>query len=88
MKKIYKKPMIIFEDFSLSANIADCVGTSLHALTVCDQTATFSNYNSCKFYELGGNVELFLTTNSCGTSAQEGGICYDIPNDTLRVFGS
>lgn len=76
MKKAYSKPEIVFENFSLSTNIAgDCeVKTWLPSNNTCGM----------EFTGIDGNV--FLTDmNGCAFQVGEGGdgefgnICYHVP---------
>lgn len=80
MKKKYEKPMIWFEDFKMSANIAGNCGRD---------TGTYSDTNSCN-YEFGGKY-LFTGYSGCITKPQDdvdAFICYHNPSDDARLFGS
>ena len=82
MKKIYSKPQILFEDFSLSTSIT--VG--------CDVQNNTPSQDQCGVYFEGvGNV--FITgLNACSDfEADNGefqGLCYHVPIDTSNLFNS
>lgn len=76
MKKVYSKPDILFEDFSLSTNIA----------AGC---AMIAGYEGGKYgVKFGG---LYIFTDKCfdnvGTNEWEG-ICYHVPNEGFNAFSS
>lgn len=81
MKKEYTKPEIMFEDFTLSTNIAgDCGNVvTTHAENVCG-------------IEFGVDF-IFLTgvqgcTKEIETDDHYSGICYHNPTDIGRLFNS
>ena len=75
MKKLYTKPQIVFEDFSLSTNIADC------------SIKVNSSYSTC-VYDDGRTDPVFSeSTAGCVTSGN-GIVCYDNPTESSRVFNS
>lgn len=85
MKKIYEKPAIVFEAFSLSTAIAGSCGVT---------TGEFSN-GTCGM-DLSG-VKVFLSEmNGCsdfsvGNGSGDGefnGICYHVPTDGNNLFNS
>lgn len=76
MKKIYEKPLIMFESFTLSTNIAgDC------------QVKTWTpNSGQCAYTytdEFLGELNLFVSAvDACTTKEDDGeynGVCYDVP---------
>ena len=79
MKKSYVKPQVYFEDFQLSASIAaGCTFKTNHAKNDCA-------------YNVGGKYLFVDSVQSCTTTTQDGtwdSICYDIPNDSTRLFTS
>ncbi len=81
MKRAYKKPEIMFEDFSLSVNIASC-----------DVSTNFAK-NVCK-YEWTPSKGLFLEgMNLCDIKIADGdpaynGICYHQPVADSQLFSS
>ena len=90
MKKNYTKPQIIFENFSMSTNIAgDCEV----------KANTNNNYDSCG--HLYGDVILFGTDlTGCtkygsfgrpiapNTGLTDDGICYHVPSESSNIFNS
>ncbi len=77
MKKTYKKPMIEFDSFGLSQNIAgDCTAISNQAIMMCavDYDGMFTLYaaNNCDITPAPGDIN----------------ICYDVPTLEHRVFQS
>lgn len=79
MKKTYSKPLLYYESFSLSTQLA-----------TCGYTATFE-LNGCPISipELGGET-IFVTTGICDwyTPNPDDMICYHVPTDDMSVFGS
>ncbi len=78
MKKVYSKPEIMFEDFSLSTNIASC-----------DVSTNFAK-NQCGFL-VGGIGNIFVTKDICDVPMTDGawdGICYHVPTDDKELFAS
>jgi hypothetical protein len=80
MKKVYTKPEIMFEDFTLSACIAGCANE-----------AVFDGSN-CKAYQLRSGEVVFMETHTgCITVEADGdynGYCYHVPTVSLNLFGS
>ena len=92
MKK-YTKPMIVFESFTLSTNIAgDCE----------EKIKTFSE-GECAYKVQFGKTEVsFFTSeiNACGTTEvsnntgllfdglQYNGFCYHVPEESYNLFNS
>ena len=80
MKKVYEKPVVIFEDFSLSANVA---GT-------CEVDVELPSQFQCGVEMLPTTNVIFLSDMSiCNTYEEEylGG-CYDVPTDDRNLFNS
>ena len=86
MKKVYAKPEIVFENFSLSTNIA----------TGCNhQTSLQSNTNGCGM-EWGDEIIFLVGITGCmgeGRTAYDmddgsSGICYHNPSETNDLFNS
>ncbi len=78
MKKTYIKPEIVFENFSLSTNIA----------ASCDFKTYTPNSGTCAYTyedEFLGTINLFLSdVNACTTKEADGeynGFCYHTPYD-------
>lgn len=87
MKKPYEKPVILFENFALSTNIA----------AGCELLANFSQ-NSCGYEVRGGRVVFIDATTGCtmgvpfDPSNQDfvynNTICYHVPAETNNLFNS
>ena len=90
MKKPYEKPVIFFENFSLSTNIA----------AGCDYKANLSP-NSCGYEVRGGRVVFINETTGCTLKAPydssfqdyvygsaNNSICYHVPIETNNLFNS
>lgn len=81
MKKTYKKPEIIFEDFSLSTSIA--LG--------CEFGAHHAEY-LCAYEDEYLEAVIFTETiSACTTKMQDGvynGLCYHVPSDQTNIFAS
>lgn len=76
MKKAYTKPAIMFEDFTLSTNIAGD----------CETKTNTPNSGNCAYTvydEFLGKLDVFLSDmNICTTKEADGeynGICYQVP---------
>ncbi len=88
MKRVYNKPEIMFEDFSLSTNIANG----------CEFEASFSKGTcAAKVEEMGLTWNVFFSDIAACTTTAPGkeeddnefnGICYHVPVDTSNVFSS
>ena len=80
MKKTYCEPQIIFEDFELTANIANGCGHSAG-----------HNRNMCG-YNIPGIGKLFVDGNSaCGFKVYTDGtygLCYHVPMESNSVYAS
>ena len=81
MKKVYKKPALVFESFKLSKSIAaGCGYVSHHSMNTCSVKTDYA--------------VVFLTEDVCGKDGGYygpeylDGVCYDVPNDDRRVFSS
>ncbi len=83
MKKVYTKPEIMFEDFSLNNSIT--VG--------CEKTAQQVEYD-CAYTVVtsAGEISVFTTlVGACTSVEQDGGykgICYHVPSTGNNVFTS
>ncbi len=91
MKKNYSKPEILFEDFSVSCNIAaGCEAETNHELYSCGYyvqsmraNVFMSTVGACKYTEVNSTVTIDATGE-----ASFNGICYHVPSDTNNVFTS
>lgn len=81
MKKVYTKPDVVFENFSLSTNITSCEVHANADRGIC----------GCDFIP---GLTLFTNTiMGCDLSTEDGapeydGICYHNPSDFNNVFKS
>lgn len=74
MKKVYSKPMIVFEDFHLSANIATGCGVPTdHAMMDCGKV---------------NGMQLFTAEYKCAFTPDENGLCYQVSVEANRLFTS
>ena len=83
MKKVYAKPQIAFEDFSLNVSIATCE----------DKSYGNAAKDSCGFLVPEWNRVVFIseTTGCNDIQAPDGnynGICYDNPSGLIDLFNS
>ena len=81
MKKAYEKPMIVFENFSLSTNIA--AGCEV-------KPDTQANYDSCGV-DFSGDIVFTVSLSGCkDTKIEDSGeynsICYHVPSDAKNIF--
>lgn len=85
MKKIYVKPEIMFEDFSLS-----------NAITAgCEATTNQPSYNQCGI-DFSGLVVFMQGMTGCtdiqvdnvGGDGEWNGLCYHVPNGGDNLFTS
>ena len=89
MKKAYSKPEIVFENFSLSTNIAgDCeTKTNLLSNNVCG--IEFTGLGTVFLDTMGGcNGENGYPIDSVGGDGEFNGICYHVPADINNLFNS
>lgn len=88
MKREYRKPIVVFEDFTLSAHIA----------ADCEVTNSNPSSGSCAYtVEIypGRLVNIFTSSvtgvNACTTIEDSGmynTVCYHIPSEDYNLFGS
>lgn len=83
MKKVYKKPVAIVEDFSLSTSIANG----------CDVKIDTANSGNCGI-DFGGDIIFLTGISACKDfevspdDGQYNGICYHVPTETSDMFNS
>lgn len=79
MKKVYVKPDIIFDDFTLSTTIA----------AGCERQTDTPSSNMCGV-EFGGMTLFTSAVLACTTEVDDGfnDICYHNPSDILNLFNS
>ncbi len=83
MKREYTKPLIMFEDFSLSTNIAAGCGLKT-------QLPSPNMEYGCG-YQIRGAVVFITEANGCTYVEADGdynGICYHVPTDDNNLFNS
>ena len=82
MKREYKKPMVVFEDFSLSANIA----------AGCEVKTHVPSNGICGYTPEGAAYAVFMTgISGCDRKYDTGlynGICYHVPAENNNLFNS
>ena len=82
MKKIYKKPVVIIENISLSTSVANG----------CDVKIDTANSGNCGL-EFGDDMLFLSGVSGCTfeVDADDGrynGICYHVPTDSKDMFNS
>lgn len=79
MKKTYDKPVILFDDFSLSTTIA----------AGCEFTTNLQGENVCGYPTRNGNV-FTSEVNGCEYHEPDtnDSLCYHVPNDYANIFNS
>lgn len=87
MKKRYEKPQIVFEDFTLSTNIA---GT-------CENVVDGPSLGQCAMEGTGGIFVFVTGVQACEYTPTDmgyvnddmyDGICYHVPIETNNLFNS
>lgn len=74
MKKEYKKPELLFDSFELSASIAGTCGNPInHTIEVCKPIP---------------GVNVFIDKQTCETTPDDVGLCYNIPTPGNTIFTS
>ena len=93
MKKVYEKPMIMFESFSLSTNIAgDCdipTGTAAYKTCAIDFSGTplfLTTISECVGTE--ENPGIAVDPDETGADGRYNTICYHVPAEFLGYFNS
>lgn len=76
MKKLYSKPELFFEDFSLMDSIASC-GTKVGATEV-----------TCSWTDPDSGWQIFNNQNICDTTPFDDTICYQVPTEDIILFKS
>ena len=84
MKKEYSKPIVVFEDFALSTNIAgDCeIKTDLQSKNACGVDAS-----GIQVFMTGMTGCFFEVPSDGGGDGEFGNICYHVPYGE-NVFNS
>lgn len=83
MKKIYTKPEIFFENFSLSTNIATCDVPHTPSYGVCG--VGNENGDGLSVFNMG------ISGSDCqvqGGGPEDDPLCYHIPDPGSRLFSS
>lgn len=91
MKKTYGKPVISFESFAFSNNVAGACGNvnGIHGEGACDVYGTFSDpvNGSCQFIDNGFSIFY----SGCMMAPQEddpNNLCYHVNTADNRIFAS
>lgn len=81
MKKTYVKPMVAFESFQMTSNIAGD----------CEEIIKNQSRDTCGL-SIGGNMTAFITKeNGCSFETVDGNpdyACYHVPTDDNNLFNS
>ena len=81
MKKTYNKPVIVFESFTMSTNIA----------SGCENPTNLPSVNQCGI-DIEGFGNIFMQGMDCVKKIAEGdsfnGICYHTPTEGNNLFTS
>lgn len=82
MKKVYEKPLIVFENFSLSTSIA----------AGCEKTTALQYGGTCGI-QWGKSTIFTEDVEGCSTKVIDGeekydSLCYHIPDASYNVFNS
>ena len=86
MKKSYQKPQIMFEDFSVSTNIASgCEHIASAAPDLCPVTLPWGSTTKVVFINESMGCK---TTPAEKDSDQYNGVCYHVPYESNNVFTS
>lgn len=85
MKRIYSRPDIVFESFSLCENIA-----SVNSNCSRNITTTYSNICGLQY---GNKIVFTMAASGCQVKVQDGspmfdGLCYHIPVGENKLFNS
>ena len=85
MKKRYEKPEIVFEDFTLSTNIAgDCeTKTNLPSNSTCGL-----NFSGLMVFLDGMNGCSDIEIDNVGGDGDFNGLCYHVPTGDNNLFAS
>lgn len=91
MKRIYKKPTVYIEQYSLSAHIAGDCGAGANSGGMFGTPAFGSPYTCAWKYE--GTVMAYCNQEACGENTCDRvedfmGYCYNSGADDVRVFSS
>lgn len=85
MKKVYSKPEIMFEDFTLSVNIAgDCEEkTNNPSNSTCGM-----DFSGLKVFLDGMGGCSDIPVDNVGGDGEFNGICYHVPSGDKNLFNS
>ena len=97
MKKNYAKPMVTFESFAFSSNIAGGCGDIIGMHTDENGCAVYGNFSepggtrACQFVDNGFRIFYSDAGSGCMMGPQEdelGNLCYHVSTDATRMFMS
>lgn len=84
MKKLYSKPEIMFENFTLSTNIA--AGCEVKINNQAVNTCTIEHNDGFEVSRIfAAGIAVACTTQPTG---KYNGLCYDTPSETFNLFNS
>ena len=87
MKKVYEKPLIMFENFEMSTNIAgDCEGIVGNATK--GTCAVIGTGNIAMFDGTVGKACEYKPEDLGGAEDQWDGFCYHVPTEYNNLFNS
>lgn len=82
MKKEYEKPVVVFESFSMSTNIA----------AGCDRIVNTLSRGTCALPMGTGGISVFVdNVAACLYQASDGmydNLCYHVPTEAYNLFNS
>lgn len=95
MKKIYTKPVLHMEDFTLSQSIAHNCGDGLDWNQANLKYKSTCGWNTGLDANYDGSIDeqdvIFVSSDACNTKVGENdfvGVCYNNPDGGLNVFNS
>ena len=84
MKKIYTKPGIVFDSFSLSTNIASCDIPFTHAQNICGIPDSWGVTTIFTLDVSGSDCDVSGDDNTTTND----GLCYHVPTAGYTLFSS
>lgn len=91
MKKAYAKPVITFEDFAFSSNVAGECGNAPGIFSQganCKAYGLMNDPPACKFYDNGFTI---FSQGSCDFEPDDGNLgnlCYHVSSAANKIFKS
>lgn len=80
MKREYKKPIVVFENFCMSTNIA----------AGCEFKNDLKGQGECGYPTRTGDVVFVLGITGCTYTQEDtnGNLCYHVPTENTNIFNS